>query len=378
MNNELDININYKSILAILLLPYIASFSSINKYLCDDFKEKKKINYQLSEGEHLFEFENINFKLTIKSEGDPVGLYFASEKYKMIKLTSNNPEIGIEKKKEIFELLVKKAKEFNDPNTEEEIKCKILGMGGWKTISSLPKRKWNTIYLENEIKNNLYKDMEVFFKNEKKYQTFGIPYKRNYLLEGPPGTGKSSVIFSLASEFNLNIYIINLGPKVDDAVFMDAISSLPNKCILLLEDIDALFVDRKTNDSNKSMISFSGILNVLDGMGRKHGLITFMTTNYKNRLDSALIRPGRIDYVVKFDYITKEQLKEMFNQFIPNQINHFNEFYQKIKYKEITTAIIQKFFFELDDNNVIENIHKLEMIINDSNNKEKIKEGLYN
>lgn len=377
MNNELDITINYKTSIALLLLPYIASFPSITKFLCDDFKEKKKINYQLSEGEHFFEFEGINFIIKIQSEGEPVGLYFASEKYKIIKISTNNSEKDINHKKDIFELLLKKAREFSDPIIEDEIKCKILGMGGWKTISSLPKRKWNTIYLDNNIKNNLFNDIQIFYKDENRYQKYGIPYKRNYLLEGPPGTGKSSVIFSLASEFNLNIYIINLGPKVDDAVFMDAISSLPNKCILLLEDIDALFVDRKTNDSNKSMISFSGILNVLDGMGRKHGLITFMTTNYKNRLDSALIRPGRIDYVIKFNFITKEQLYNMFQQFIPEQINDFNEFYQKIKHKDITTAIIQKFFFELQDENVLHNLSKLDIIINDSNNKDKSKDGLY-
>ena len=73
---------------------------------------------------------------------------------------------------------------------------------------------------------------------------------------------------------------------------MTAISKIPEKAILLLEDVDALFVDRKANDSNKSLVSFSGILNVLDGMARKNGLITFLTTNYRNELDPALIRPS--------------------------------------------------------------------------------------
>ena len=110
--------------------------------------------------------------------------------------------------------------------------------------------------------------------SKEEYNTLGIPWKRNYLLEGPPGTGKTSLIFSLASEFNLEIFIINLGPKVDDSVFMTAVSNLPNNAILLLEDVDALFVDRKANDSNKSLV-FSGILNVLDGMARKESYYFF-------------------------------------------------------------------------------------------------------
>ena len=52
------------------------------------------------------------------------------------------------------------------------------------------------------------------------------------------------------------------------------------------------------------MVSFSCILNILDGMGRKHKMITFMTTNHLDRLDPALIRPGRIDKSLLFDYVT--------------------------------------------------------------------------
>ena len=115
----------------------------------------------------------------------------------------------------------------------------------------------------------------------------------------------------------MNVHIINLGPKVDDSTFMSAVSSLPNNTILLLEDIDALFVERKANDSNKSMVSFSGILNVLDGMARKNGLITFMTTNYINRLDKAMIRPSRVDVIMKFKEATEEQIEQMYQKFFP-------------------------------------------------------------
>ena len=213
-------------------------------------------------------------------------------------------------------------------------------------MSRLRKRKIDTIYLPKKDKNLIYSDIKKFRESEEEYLELGIPWKRNYLLEGPPGTGKTSLIFALASELNMNIYIINLGPKVDDSVFMSAISLLPNNSILLLEDIDSLFVERKANDSNRSMVSFSGILNVLDGLARKNGLITFLTTNYKNRLDRALIRPGRIDFCMTFKEAEKEQIQQMYNKFLPEQKDLFDKFYSKIEQLCFTMSSLQQFLLE--------------------------------
>ena len=239
----------------------------------------------------------------------------------------------------------------------------------------------DTIYLSDKNKKNIINDITKFKKSKSKYTELGIPWKRNYLLEGPPGTGKSSLIFALASNFNMNIHIINLGPKVDDAAFMSAVSNLPNNTILLLEDIDALFVERKANDSNKSMVSFSGILNVLDGMARKNGLITFMTTNYINRLDRALIRPSRVDLILRFEDANEEQIKQMFNKFFPER-NDFDKFYKKIAHFSCSICAIQKFFMHLKFNS--DDIEKelitsktLKEIVEEMDNKQKFNENMY-
>ena len=160
--------------------------------------------------------------------------------------------------------------------------------------------------------------------------------------------------------YNYNLYIINLGPSIDDVGFASAINTIPAKSILLLEDIDSLFVKREASSGNNSAISFSGILNILDGASRKTGLITFITTNYKNKLDSALIRPGRIDYILSFTVINKEQIYNMYNFFFPDQINNFENFYNKIYSLNLTTCILHKFFFENRKcNNIIDHIDKL-------------------
>ena len=54
--------------------------------------------------------------------------------------------------------------------------------------------------------------------------------------------------------------------------------------------------------------------------------ITFLTTNYRNRLDPALIRPSRIDYIMSFKNITTEQIKSMFTRFFPNMIDKLEKF----------------------------------------------------
>ena len=76
-----------------------------------------------------------------------------------------------------------------------------------------------------------------------------------------------------------------------------------------------IFQERKSKDESKNMITFSAILNVLDGITSTEGQIIIMSSNYKNVLDKALIRPGRIDYMFEFDFMKKSEMKKMFLNF---------------------------------------------------------------
>ena len=81
-------------------------------------------------------------------------------------------------------------------------------------------------------------------------------------------------------------------------------------------------------------------------MGSIDGLIIFMTTNYCCNLDSALKRPGRVDKTIHFDYCSKEQIELMYKKFIENREYNFDNFYEQIKHCNLTTAMLQKYFFE--------------------------------
>ena len=375
-----SVQIPYKSSLASIVLGYAATFNSSDEFQCTSVKavdDDDEIEFELNYGLNKINFKDNEIIIDYQKEGKPVGLYFSADVYKTlkVKMTYDSDEDKI-KKKDIIKEFMKEAINFYNRKESDEIICKILRNGIWRQLAKLPKRKMDTIYLPE--KDKIYNDLKNFFSLENEYKKLGIPWKRNYLLEGPPGTGKSSLIFALASSFDLNIHIINLGPKVDDSVFMTAIAALPSKTILLLEDIDSLFVERKANDSNKSLVSFSGILNVLDGMARKNGLIIFLTTNFKENLDKALIRPSRVDFQMTFKNCTKEQIEQMFNKFFPEKKDKFEKFYNKVDTLELRTCILQQFFMECKFNNEkLFNIKRIRKIIQEMDNFKKVENNLY-
>lgn len=382
MDKYIEINVPYKSSLSSYVKGYASSFSSVRKFRCEGIfnsGKKEMLELEIDYGIHYLDYKDEIIIIEYEEIGEPVGTYYTAEKMEKLVIKIENKDNKYEEKKDIIENFIKDSKNYFNRKDDNEIICKILKGGYWSTLSKLPKRDMDTIYLSNEEKEKVINDITNFKKSKNEYTNLGIPWKRNYLLEGPPGTGKSSLIFALASKFNMNVHIINLGPKVDDSTFMSAVSSLPNNTILLLEDIDALFVERKANDSNKSMVSFSGILNVLDGMARKNGLVTFMTTNYINRLDKALIRPSRVDVIMRFKEATEEQIEQMFNKFFPNRAD-FNKFFNKISHLSCSICAIQKFFMHIkfnNNNDDIMDIKLLREIIEEMDNKEQTNGSMY-
>jgi chaperone BCS1 len=211
----------------------------------------------------------------------------------------------------------------------------------WRHIASRPKRPLTSIVLDPGIKDLLHDDARDFLKSKSWYAARGIPFRRGYLLYGAPGSGKTSIIHSLAGELGLDVYVISLSRVgLDDTALNEVISELPEKCIALMEDIDAAFSqvmnreepeddeeksDKPKNpeDRNKaqppppstSRISLSGLLNALDGVGAQEGRILFATTNKYKSLDPALCRPGRMDIHVEFKLASQYQARELYRCF---------------------------------------------------------------
>ena len=282
-------------------------------------------------GKHDIIFKNKEITILSNTYFKPMNKYDSIDFYKQVIVCSNHSF-------EILEEFIRKAKEYCETGGTDKITCYIMTHGVWRKLSSQKKRNLDTIYLDQDIKEDLCKDIEKFFDSEKKYDILGIPYKRNYLFEGVPGTGKTSLILALASKYNMNVGIISLNKELDDYTFMKSISNIPKNTLLVLEDIDGLFDEDKQNS-----LTFSGVLNTLDGLGRQDKLIIIMTTNHLNKLNKSLKRAGRIDYKLHFDYCNETQIKMMMNKFFEGKKIDINNFIKNLKNIKMTPSILQYF-----------------------------------
>ncbi|SJL09253.1 uncharacterized protein ARMOST_12630 [Armillaria ostoyae] len=223
----------------------------------------------------------------------------------------------------------------------------------WRHVGCRAKRSMNFIILEPGVKDLLLEDARDFLDSKNWYAERGIPFRRGYLLYGVPGSGKTSLIHSIAGELGLDIYIISLSRVgLDDSSLDALINELPERCVALMEDIDAAFtrtLNRDDDDSSdsgssgssdinktpksggpppppSSRVSLSGLLNALDGIGAQEGRILFATTNKHTSLDPALCRPGRMDLHIEFRLSSKYQARELFRRFyIPSNQSEAEE-----------------------------------------------------
>lgn len=213
----------------------------------------------------------------------------------------------------------------------------------WRIDEQIPTRTLDSIKLENI--EDIINDFRNFFSDERKtyYQDLEIPYSRVYMLYGPPGTGKTSLIHGIASFFGKHIANLDFNKEMDDRAFKEIVRNVPSNSILCIEDIDCLFEERKAHDSFSSTVTFSGLLNTLDGLTKHDGLAIVITTNHVRTLDEALKR--RVDYYLKFDYSSKKQVKSMFDRFVHDQ-NKWEDFWESANYCKLTPNILQKYFIK--------------------------------
>jgi len=244
----------------------------------------------------------------------------------------------------LFDKLIDEISKFNT-NSTGKFQLKTYDDNYWRLVKKCRKRDLDSVFIEKYKKDLLLNNLEKFINREQWYIDNGIPYQYGIMLYGYPGTGKTSFIKALASYLNYDIY--NLSPsnlyKCDDAF-----KTLDEKCIVVVEDIDSCTtthkrdgeqgkemslgknevtfapnkqVNNKTfDDAIKDLKSWglSDILNSIDGLFSTHGRILIITTNHPEKLDNALIRPGRIDLKIEIGFVNNEILKQFIDKFFPN------------------------------------------------------------
>lgn len=216
----------------------------------------------------------------------------------------------------------------------------------WTRGKTTNGRSMDSLYLEDTLKNNLEQVIIQFLDNRDLYERFGRRWKHVCLLYGPPGTGKSSIIRALGTRFKMNLYELIVNEKMSGIDMAMLVGQIPEKSILMMEDIDCLFDGREKTDGHAMTVST--ILNTLDGVSTPEGLMIILTTNRLARLDPAMVRPGRIDFKAEIGLPHIGMLRKYLADVCPDFAKEHDAVIQHIidNVKECTIAALQKYVFD--------------------------------
>ena len=208
------------------------------------------------------------------------------------------------------------------------------------------KRPLSSVVLDKGVGERLLADFTEFLSSQAWYIERGVPYRRGYLLYGPPGSGKSSFIQALAGHMQYNICVLNLNERsLTDDKLAYLLATTPPRSLLLLEDVDAAFTHR---EGKMAPLTFSGLLNALDGVASTEERVVFLTTNHIERLDPALIRPGRVDVQQYIGQSSAWQRREMWRRFYGGREEGWErlgeQFVAEMAEVELSVAELQGFF----------------------------------
>ncbi|XP_057966206.1 AAA-ATPase At3g50940-like isoform X1 [Malania oleifera] len=233
----------------------------------------------------------------------------------------------------------------------------------WQSVNLDHPATFETVAMEAEMKRKVVEDLERFVRRKDYYRKVGKAWKRGYMLFGPPGTGKSSLVAAMANYLNFDVYDLELTDLRCNSDLRRLLISTANRSILVVEDIDCSieFHNRREKEkdlnpfrrSNRgSQVTLSGLLNFIDGLWSSCGdeRIIVFTTNHKEKLDPALLRPGRMDVHVHMSYCTPSDFKMLASNYL-GITDHpsFSHLLHLMQTKKVSPAEVGEQLMKSDD-----------------------------
>lgn len=277
------------------------------------------IKFSLAPGTHFFWYHGHPAEVTMSRSEEGKG----STGYSVTKRTESFTVRVLGRNRGVLADLVSEAKKTAQADESKDPTLNFWDGDGWvETRKKL--RDLNSVILPDGTKEGILADMKLFLDSEDWYRNLGIPYHRGYLFYGKPGGGKTALVTGLANELKSSIYFMKLN-DMSDSTLAESLRQVVGKSIVVMEDADCVVPHRQSEDGKADGgakplrgCTLSGLLNVLDGLQAPHGVFYIMTTNNRSALDSALLRPGRMDLQIDFDICGKPEAAQLARRFFPD------------------------------------------------------------
>lgn len=324
-----------------------------------------------------------SLNITESYQGIDITWAFICKRFENNSRKNNSQGSGTDVKKKWFELRFKKVhKEIvmdlyipfvleevtAMKNANRVVKLHTLGSlyegpGCWASITLEHSSTFETLAMEPNEKKALMDDLDLFLKRKDYFKRVGRAWKRGYLLYGPPGTGKSSLVAAMANYLKFDIYDLQLMNVTSDCEFRRLLLGTANRSILVIEDIDCSvdlpdrkIQEKKANPKHDLKFTLSGLLNFIDGIWSSCGdeRIIIFTTNNKDKLDPALLRPGRMDMHVHMSYLTMNGFKTLASTYLDIKHQHwrFREIEELLGSVQVTPAEVAEELMKTSDADV--------------------------
>ncbi|KAL0448345.1 UNVERIFIED_CONTAM: AAA-ATPase [Sesamum latifolium] len=280
--------------------------------------KQKNISLSMEKGQELIDsYKGFQLKwqfILVEPDGDK-GRFQSEKRYFELTFEKQNKDTVLD---DYLPFVLAKAKEMKENERAVKLYTRDCpfdndddddggGKGGgyWGCVNLDHPVTFDKLAMDPNLKRSIIEDLDRFVRRKDYYRKVGKAWKRGYLLYGPPGTGKSSLIAAIANYLRFDVYDLELTSVYSNSELRRILLCTNNKSILEIEDIDCSgqMHDRERDtesaheDSSNTRLTLSGLLNFIDGLWSTCGdeRIIIFTTNHKEKLDPALLRPGVVD-----------------------------------------------------------------------------------